>query len=192
MQYIGKTIKLNRTWKGLSASKLANKAGISSSYLSKIEGNKVNPSIGVVVDIANALDVNLDELMKTGYSLPTDTNGQNLKPNLRAAVVRSEERKTMRPVGSSVVYELLTPDLQRNIQLILVRHKPGEKEIFFSHIGEESILCLESKARVTVGNEIFILDPGDCLSFASTISHSVTTVGDAPCVIISAQTPPSF
>lgn len=192
MQSIGKTVKLHRTWKGLSSHELANKAGISASYLSKIEGDKVNPSIGVILDIADALEISLDELLNGMSGLSTETRIQKVRPNLRATVVRASQRKTMRPAGTSVIYELLTPDLQRNIQFIMVRHNPGEKVLTFSHIGEESILCLDGKAKVTVADEVFILDPGDCISFDCSIPHSVTALGDAPCVIVSASTPPSF
>jgi transcriptional regulator with XRE-family HTH domain len=192
MQSIGKTIKLNRTWKGLSSNELSKKANISASYLSKIEGDKVNPSISVIMDIANALEISLDELMNAGNSIPAEPDNPYIHPNLRATVVRSNQRKTMRPAGASVIYELLTPDLQRNIQFILVRHIPGEKVLTYSHIGEESILCMEGKAKVTVAEEVFILDPGDCISYDCSIPHSVTAIGDAPCVIISASTPPSF
>ncbi len=192
MQSIGKTVKLNRTWKGLSSNELAKKAGISASYLSKIEGDKVNPSIGVIVDIAGALDIGLDELLNGGSGLSTETSGQKVRPNLCATVVRASQRKTMRPAGASVIYELLTPDLQRDIQFIMVRHIPGEKVLVYSHIGEESILCLDGKAKVTVADEVLILDPGDCISYDCSIPHSVTALGDAPCVIVSASTPPSF
>lgn len=192
MQSLGKTIKLHRTWKDISSNELAQTAGISSSYLSKIENDKTNPSINVVAAIANALDINIDELLHTGNQSPSSSGEGTRKRNLLPAIVRSTERKTMTPAGSSVSYELLTPDLQRNLQFIMVCHKPGEKVKYYSHIGEESILCIEGSAQVTVGEEVFVLNPGDCISYDSSISHSVTTVGDEPCVIVSAQTPPSF
>jgi quercetin dioxygenase-like cupin family protein len=98
----------------------------------------------------------------------------------------------MRPANSSVVYELLTPDLQRRLQFILVRHLPGETVHTYAHEGEETVLCLEGRLCIVVGEQEFILEPGDTISFDSLAPHSATAVGEAPAVIVSAQTPPSF
>ena len=193
MDTIGRIIRLHRTWKGFSSSELAERAGISSSYLSKVEGDKVNPSIALLSDIADALEMDLETLFKhESNDLPKEQREQPKKQNLNPIVIRSDARKTLKPAGSSSIYELLTPDLQRNLQLIIVRHVPGEKGQVFSHVGEESMYCVEGQLQVNVGTEVFILNSGDCISFDSLIHHSVTAVGDHIAVLISAQTPPSF
>jgi len=63
-----KNLKFNisyaRKTQGLSQIKLAEKVGISGSYMSRIEapnGDTV-PSLAVIFDIANALDVSIDKL----------------------------------------------------------------------------------------------------------------------------------
>ena len=61
---LGKQIKALRTKMNLSQEKLAQRAGMPFSTLTKIEsGNTPNPSIDTVMKITVALGVGLDELM---------------------------------------------------------------------------------------------------------------------------------
>jgi transcriptional regulator with XRE-family HTH domain len=63
----GKTIYQIRKSKGYSLSQLAERVGISKSYLSNIEREiKKNPSIHVMGKIALALDMDLNELLRYG------------------------------------------------------------------------------------------------------------------------------
>ncbi|MEH7308400.1 helix-turn-helix domain-containing protein [Neobacillus drentensis] len=64
---IGRNIYEIRMKKGFTLSDLAERAGISKSYLSNIERNlNQNPSIQVIRKIAHVLDVDLKLLIKTG------------------------------------------------------------------------------------------------------------------------------
>ena len=57
---IGSHVKLLRKTKGLKQVKLAELAGISNSFLSDIENNRVNPSIKTLSKLAAALEINLN------------------------------------------------------------------------------------------------------------------------------------
>ncbi|WHY89111.1 helix-turn-helix transcriptional regulator [Neobacillus novalis] len=71
---IGRNIYEIRMKKGFTLSELAERAGISKSYLSNIERNlNQNPSIQVIRKIAQVLDVDLKILIKTG---PNDEEQQ--------------------------------------------------------------------------------------------------------------------
>lgn len=60
---IGKTIKICRNQKHLSQKELADKAGISVSYLSLLERNKREPNINILNKISLALNVPLSILI---------------------------------------------------------------------------------------------------------------------------------
>lgn len=55
--HIGKVIKEARLEKGYSQSELAQKTGISNSYLSQIESEKQDPSLETMEQLSAALDV---------------------------------------------------------------------------------------------------------------------------------------
>jgi transcriptional regulator with XRE-family HTH domain len=63
---VGSRIKKHREEKGMSATKLAEKAGISKSYLSELEnpnGEGKKPSAELLYDIAKALGVAMSDLL---------------------------------------------------------------------------------------------------------------------------------
>lgn len=63
---IGKRIKKLREEKSYSLTKLANEARVSKSYLSNLERKTtMNPSLRILSQIAMALEVNTDDLIKT-------------------------------------------------------------------------------------------------------------------------------
>jgi len=63
---IGKAIQEERKLKGLSQMELAEKIGVSKSYLSKIEAPNYNKSFSleILFDIAAALEINVVNLFK--------------------------------------------------------------------------------------------------------------------------------
>ncbi|TDL31818.1 XRE family transcriptional regulator [Jeotgalibacillus sp. S-D1] len=70
---IGENIIKLRKEKGLTLSELAEKAGVSKSYLSNIERNlKQNPSIQVMEKIAWVLRVDLNQLLEESAVFKTD------------------------------------------------------------------------------------------------------------------------
>jgi transcriptional regulator with XRE-family HTH domain len=60
---LGRAIKLCRSQRELKQQALADKAGLSVSYLSLLEQNKRDPSLSTVKELANALDVPFSVLM---------------------------------------------------------------------------------------------------------------------------------
>lgn len=60
---LGKKIKELRRKSGLSQKDLADYVGISQAYISKIEEEKRQPTFRIVVLIAKALNITMDELL---------------------------------------------------------------------------------------------------------------------------------
>ena len=58
---VGKRISFFREQKGMTVNKLANKAGISQSYLRSIELEEKNPTVEFLSYICEALDISLKE-----------------------------------------------------------------------------------------------------------------------------------
>ena len=65
---IGKRIKKNRLNQGMTQEILAEKVNISIPHISRIENGSSSPSLQTLVDICNALDITIDNLMQD--SLP--------------------------------------------------------------------------------------------------------------------------
>ena len=65
---IGKRIKAARKEKGFSQSELSELIDKSAGYMSYIETGSKNPSLETLVQLANALDVTVDELLSDSLS----------------------------------------------------------------------------------------------------------------------------
>ena len=60
------------------------------------------------------------------------------------------------------------------------------------HDGEEGGIVISGRLEVTVDGERRILGPGDAYYFESRRPHRFRCIGNKPCEVISACTPPTF
>ena len=63
-QRVGLNLQALRRAKGLSQEELAHRSGIHQTYLSGVERGKRNPSVMVMSRIAEALDADVEDLVK--------------------------------------------------------------------------------------------------------------------------------
>jgi quercetin dioxygenase-like cupin family protein/ribosome-binding protein aMBF1 (putative translation factor) len=169
---IGIRLKRARENRGLSIFDLYLRSDIDVDLLSEIEEGKVTPPLGVVIKLAKALD------LKMGYF----TSGEEKKA---FTIVRRDDReatfrydpKKEKYYGYS--YESLAPHkTDRQMEPFLVSLEPSETEEERSaHDGQEFIFVLHGKMEVRLGEEIHILEPGDCIYYDSTVPHLVKCRG---------------
>jgi XRE family transcriptional regulator, regulator of sulfur utilization len=60
----GDAVRGFRLDKGITQQKLADDVGVDLSYLGEIERGRQNPSLAIIVSIANALDVTVQQIVK--------------------------------------------------------------------------------------------------------------------------------
>lgn len=187
---LGRKIRELRSKAGLTAREVAVAAGVSRSLVSQIERGTASPSVTTLRRIAAALGVPVAQLfLGTGEASSGETDRYG-----RRLVVRRGERKGLHLPGADVVYELLTPDLNRRVEFIWIEYPPGDATPAepMSHPGEENALCLEGEVVVVIDGEEFVLGEGDSISFDSGIPHRVENRGATRATLVSAITPPAF
>jgi quercetin dioxygenase-like cupin family protein/DNA-binding XRE family transcriptional regulator len=178
---------------GLVLTKLAATCNISPSFLSQIERDQANPSISTLHEIAIALDVTVASFfVGPDDELPLTTPESRKDPI--AHIVRANARKTLLYPGSGIRNELLSPDLNRAIQMMYVVIPPGANtgNEPLVHEGEECGLVLQGTVEIWTGDEHYILEPGDAVYQKSTIPHRSRNIGSDDVIIVVAITPPSF
>lgn len=192
---LGRRIRKLRKEQDLLLIELAEECDISPSFLSQIERDQANPSISTLHDIALALGVTM------GYFFATPNDANDLRNNdmgnqkkHSAQVVRSDQRKTLIYPTSGIVNELLSPDLNRDIQMMWVVMPPGTDtgNQPLMHAGEECGVVLQGEIEIWAGDEHYQLGPGDAIYQESTIPHRSRNIGDEDVIIVVAITPPSF
>lgn len=175
---LGRRIRALRTERGHTLTGLAARVGITRSFLSSVERGVAYPSILVLRSIAAALEVPVFLL----FTAP-ESNG---------IVVRREARKVIQPPGGSLSYELVSPDVRRKIEMIIVRLKPGVDGSAMAHEGEECALVLHGRVVITVGDVDYELNQGDSIYYDSGLPHKARALGEEHAEIVSAITPPNF
>ena len=173
---------------------------MSASLISQIERGKATPSVATLYAITTELGMSLDELFaERAKSAPTAIgafadaaaglrgldaqargNGSDPAAGPSGPVVRPSERKIIQ-LHSGVRWELLTPASNRNIDFLFVDYEPGgascEPGVLMRHSGWEYGYVMSGTLEVTVEFETHRLEPGDSISFDSTIPHRLATAG---------------
>lgn len=183
IEEVGAKIRSARKGLGKTLEEVAQEVGVTRSFLSQVERGISAPSITTLRHIAKVLRIPIFLLLNV-------FNGVDRKN----VVVRKGERQTIVLPKSTTSYQLLSPDLNRKIEMIMTELEPKSSscdEPLF-HNGEECAFILSGKALVEVGDEEFVLEKGDCLYFDCGIPHRITNIGDRKVKIISAITPPNF
>ncbi len=192
-QSLGERIRKRRKEQRLVLTELAELCTISPSFLSQIERDQANPSISTLHDIAVALGVTVGYFFAEPQVISQNhvTNGL-VKSDVH--VVRADKRKRLIYPKSGIQNELLSPDLNREIQMMWVVLPPGTDtgDEPLAHEGEECGVVLQGQVEIWAGEDHFILGPGDAIYQKSTIPHRSRNIGEEDVIIVVAITPPSF
>jgi transcriptional regulator with XRE-family HTH domain len=177
---IGERIRELRRKKGLSLTEFARRTGLSKSMISQVETGNTNPSVDTVRSLALALEVPL-------FVLFLDENES------QGTLVRRDERPSLVMPGSNMVRELLTPDLNRAMVLVVGKIPVGETSSpsFTTHRGEECVVVLSGRLSVHLTGEVCELDSGDAFYFSATQPHFFGNPGNTEVEFLSAITPPT-
>jgi len=170
-----------RREKGLTLEMLAELSGVSASLLSQLERGIGNPSFITLSKMAYGLGVPISVFFQ-GLDAPTD------------AVVRKKHRKKLVLEDRNLVYELLTPDLNRALEFVWSEFEPGmcTEQRPFIHEGEEAGLVLQGTLEVHLGDRVYILEAGDSISFRSDIRHWYRNPGKEKVIAVWVIAPPSW
>ena len=177
---LGRLVRSIRVGHGMSIEGLAKVAGVSAGGISQIERGVGNPAFTTLVKMAYGMGVPVGSFMRT------DQEEVGL-------VVRKDRRKRL-VAREGLIYELLTPDLQRRLEVLRVQMACGfdNTERPFVHEGEECVHMVEGELLIYIDGDEYHLEEGDTITYDPTSPHWYRNPFSRPAVIFSAVTPPSF
>jgi|SRR5579875_980923 len=170
-----------RQLRGLTIKELADQCEVSQSLISQVERGKVTPTLTVFWRLCQALDIPMHHFFESQQN-------ENM-------VVRKNRRKIIQIPESNVKYQLLSPNLRGQLELLLVEIEPGtahDVEGMVTHAGEECGFVLEGELIVRLGHQEIHLYEGDSISFPSSTPHRFMNPGKTISRSIWAMTPPTF
>jgi transcriptional regulator with XRE-family HTH domain len=179
---LGQRVKERRLELGLSLRELAERTGLTASFLSQVERDLASPSIDSLRKISEALEVPMFRFL--------------VEKDARSPVVRRNQRVMLSFAGDGVDYQLLTPDLNRNrsMEVFLEEWEPGKERTTMPlrQYTEEFIYVLQGQLEIHLGDEVYSLDAGDSIYFEGPLLHRLAAVGHETLRILSVITPPIF
>ena len=171
MQDLPHRLRALRRQQALSLEQLAQRTGLTKSYLSKVERGLSEPSISTVLRLAQAYEIGVSQLVGSDPDAQEET----------VSVVRAAEREPMVRRGTAAGYDYLSMAGRRKVRMMEPfvvrppRRFPADRAVF-PHPGEEFMLVLKGSVEVHVGERQFRLDCGDSVYFDSELPHRLRTV----------------
>lgn len=163
---VGPRLRTLRTQRGTTLAALAETTGISVSTLSRLESGDRKPSLELLLPIARAHQLPLDELV----SAPPVED-----PRVKATPVRREHVTilplTRRPGGMQAYKLIVDPE----------RHEPTPRV----HEGYEWLYVLNGTLRLVLGEHDIVMKPGEAAEFDTRVPHWFGAVGERPVEILS-------
>ncbi|MFC8449741.1 helix-turn-helix domain-containing protein [Kitasatospora sp. NPDC057223] len=163
---VGPRLKRLRTRRGVTLAALAESTGISTSTLSRLESGQRRPSLELLLPIAQAHQVPLDELVGA------------------PEVGDPRVRLTPKQVNGSVVVPLtrLPGPLQSFKMIIPVTRCTPEPR---THEGYEWLYVLSGRLRLVLADHDVVLGPGEAAEFDTRQPHWFGSTGDGPVELLS-------
>lgn len=176
----------------MSLRELARRTRVSASFISQLEHNKVNASVGTLYALVDALGLSIDQLMsgpgpgvRTGRAWQKDSDSEVRKP-IDAPVQRADGRARIQFPG--VIWERLTHAADPEVDFLHVEYAPGSASCppddMMRHGGREYGYILSGSLHLQVGFESYDLSPGDAATFDSMTPHRMSNTTDEPCQAI--------
>src|SRR5271165_5959312 len=156
---IGAQLKAARLAARKSMAEVAEQAGLTKGFVSKLERDLANVSVASLIRLCDALGVSVGSLFQA-------PKGQ---------VVRHGARPPINFGGSQVKEYLLTPSGEKRVQAILSDIEPGGGSGNEPHslpADVEFVLILAGQLHVTVAGEQITLEQGDAFTFPANIEHT--------------------
>jgi transcriptional regulator with XRE-family HTH domain len=163
---VGPRLKRVRVRRGVTLTELAAATGISKSTLSRLETGKRKPSLELLLPIAQAHRVPLDELVGA--------------PEVGDPRIRPEPRKR----NGRIVVPLTQTPSGMHAWKVFIPPEPSEPELR-THEGHEWLYVLSGQLRLILADDDVTMGPGEVAEFDTSRPHWFGPAGDHPVEILS-------
>jgi transcriptional regulator with XRE-family HTH domain len=173
---IGPKLRALRLKKSLGLVELGKHTGLSPALLSKLERDKLYPTLPTLLRIALVFSVGLDYFF-------TDERKRHI-----VSVVRKDERIKLpdRPGTADVAYHFESLDFkgnERRTNAYLAEFEPIAEDKLkpHQHPGSEFLHVMKGKLGLKIGMDDYELEAGDSIYFDPSVPHTYRRLGKQPC-----------
>jgi transcriptional regulator with XRE-family HTH domain len=166
LDQVGARLKRLRTQRRMTLTAVAKATGISKSTMSRLETGQRRPTLELLLALSHAYRVPLDDLV----AAPEEGDPRiQLKPG--------------RVKGRTVIPLTRQPDGMQAWKIVIPTSKVTPEPR--AHDGYEWIYVLSGHMRFVLGDQDWVLGPGEVASFDTKVPHWFGSTGDEPAEILS-------
>ncbi len=168
---IAARVRALRQTRQIGVRELARRISVTPSMLSQIERGTVNPSVGTLFRLAEALGTTTDFFFQPGDAV--EVNGASHE------VVVDESGRARIALSGGIVWERLTPTDEHGFEFMHTIYPPGAVSApeLMRHPGRDYGVLLQGILDVTVGFTTYRLKPGDSIAFDASMPHRLSNPG---------------
>lgn len=176
---VGPHLRVRREELRLSVRELARRVGVSASLVSQIERGKINPSVSTLYALVSELGLSMQDV----FGAPDEGSGEGRSRDRDGPVTHAGHRALLL-LESGVAWERLTAEPAAGVDFLKVTYAPGSascpEDALIRHMGSEFGFVTAGRLGVQLGFDSYELEPGDAISFDSTLPHRLSAIGDEP------------
>ena len=163
---VGARVRRIRTWRRLTLEEVSAETGISRSTLSRLENDQRRPTLEVLLALAAAYRVSLDDLVGA-----PETGDLRLRPRPRRVKGRAVVPLAGDPLGLQAWKIVIPATLDR----------PSLR----AHEGHERLYVLSGRLRLVLGDSDLVLGPRQVAEFDTGTPHWFGSTGEADVEVLS-------
>jgi len=165
LDQVGSRLRQIRAQRKITLMELSERTGISKSTLSRLENGQRRPSLELLLPLAQAYRVPLDELVGA-----PDVGDPRIR--LKARRVKGRTVLPLTPPGGVQAWKIIIPFTQSTPNLR-------------THDGYEWLYVLSGRMRLILAEEDIVLGTGEAVEFDTTRPHWFGSTGDGPAEVLS-------
>jgi len=172
-------LKEIRKGKRITIQELADKAGVSKGLISQIENNRTIPSLPVLMNIVQSLNLDLTEFFKD-----LSSGGHQEK----VFVIRSSEYSPIQKEASKgfSYQRMLTRNIKGGpVDFVLLELKKGARrnKMVVTDAFEYKYL-IKGKIEYLIEDKSYVLEEGDSIFFDGRLGHNLSNIGDSEAIML--------
>lgn len=166
LDQVGPRLRRLRTQRGVTLTDLSATTGISKSTLSRLETGQRRPSLELLLPLAHAYRVPLDDLVGA-----PEVGDPRIRLKPRRVNGRIVIPLTRQPVGTQA-WKIVIPTSKNRPELKV-------------HDGYEWLYVISGRMRLILGDHDLVLGPGEVAEFDTRVPHWFGSTGEEPAEVLS-------
>ena len=178
---VGERLRELRRIRRATLRQIADRSGLSESFLSQVERGRSSASIASLRKIAEALGVSMADLFEPGGVPGPRVLRRDERPALSFGILGRKLLLTPKPLHH---LEVFAGELE-------VGGSTGEQP--YAHgDSEELFVVISGSVQLELGGELFELEQGDSIDYRSSMPHRVSNTGRERAEVMWIISPPSY